>query len=670
MRKINILTKNIYNRIAAGEVIDRPYSAVKELIENSLDAGADNIEIYIERGGKQLIKVVDNGSGIERDDMRAAFLPHATSKIATAEDLDTIKTLGFRGEALASISVISKVELVSVTEGNSAYKVTCEDGKVGEILPAALEKGTEITVRNLFYNTPVRAKFMKPDKKEESDVTSFVTRYILGNPNVSFKYFVDGKLVLQSYGGGTDEAMAQVYGAKVLSECYKINAEKDGLRISGYIGNQNFFKANKTYQSLFLNGRYIVNNTIATAISQAYASYTMKRQYPFYVLFVDVPADIVDVNVHPSKADVRFVDNKFIFGVIYSVISSVLDGTARAAEFVVGNTRVPEMQLTSEKSNVNGLYSENAVNENVQSSTEQASATDGLPENDLQKLIEKYKPQKAVPDGYIQETASMIEPSAPQPIAVSNDEQQKFFNPTLDLPLDDFVISGKRNVMSVSDNTVPPDFSKSAAYEIESGYFAAKQQKIEFESCKYKGNLFNTYLIYEYGDNVYLIDQHAAHERLIFDSLRKKLAERDIARQLLLVPYIFETNPSETPFIESKVPLLRSMGFGISPFGTGAFRIDEVPVDLQDMDVSRFFAEILERIDDFKEIKLEDILKEKLAMTACKHAIKGGMQLTENEISSLFKMLDGDTGLKCPHGRPVCVTLSKRDVEKMFKRIV
>ncbi|MDE7306422.1 MAG: DNA mismatch repair endonuclease MutL, partial [Clostridia bacterium] len=260
MRKINILTKNIYNRIAAGEVIDRPYSAVKELIENSIDAGATQIDVYIERGGKQLIKIVDNGCGIERDDMRAAFLPHATSKISSVDDLENIATLGFRGEALASISVISKVTLTSVTEGNSAYCVKCEDGLIGQVEEAAIEKGTEICVRDLFYNTPVRAKFLKADKKEEADITSFVTRYILCKPEISFRYFVDGKLALQSHGGGLDEAVAQVYGAKVITQCFKIDAEKDGIKINGYIGNQNFFKPNKTYQSLFLNGRYIVNN--------------------------------------------------------------------------------------------------------------------------------------------------------------------------------------------------------------------------------------------------------------------------------------------------------------------------------------------------------------------------------------------------------------------------
>jgi len=526
----------------------------------------------------------------------------------------------------------------------------------------------------LFYNTPVRAKFMKPDKKEETDITNFVTRYILGNPKVSFKYYIDGKLSLQSYGGGIDEALAQVYGTKVISQCFKINAEKDGVRISGFIGNQNFFKNNKTYQSLFLNGRYIINNTIATAISQAYASYTMKRQFPFYVLFVDVPTDMVDVNVHPSKADVRFIDNKFIFGVVYSVISSVLDGTASAAEFVLNKSFVPEMQSTSGKGTSNSIYSENSLG-NGQPEQGDSGVDNGQAEQrdngaELQRLIEKYKPQRKQVVAEPNQAVNNVNSShSDNDTSTEGVKKPRFFNPASDLGLDDFMAT-QNSVMSVSDTSVPPDFSKSAAYEIEESYFAAKQQKLEFESCTYKGNLFNTYLIYEHGENVFLIDQHAAHERLIYDRLRKKLAERDISTQLLLVPYIFETNNNETSFIESKIPLLRSMGFGISPFGAGAFRIDEVPVDLQEIDVEKFFGEILERIDDFKDIKLEDILKDKIAMTACKHAIKGGMQLTEKETDALFKMLDGDTGLKCPHGRPVCVKLTKRDIEKMFKRIV
>lgn len=645
MRKINILTKNVYNRIAAGEVVDRPYSAVKELIENSLDAKATEIEIYVERGGKQLIKVVDNGTGIERDDLRAAFLPHATSKISAAEDLDNILTLGFRGEALASISAISKVELKSVTEGNSAYKISCEDGKIGEITPAALEKGTEITVRDLFYNTPVRAKFMKTDKKEEADITAFVTRYILGNPEVSFKYYTDGKLFLQSFGGGLGEAMAQVYGAKILSECFMIDASRNGVQLYGFIGNQNFFKPTKTYQSIFLNGRYIVNNTISTAVTQAYASYMMKRQFPFYVLFVNVPHDIVDVNVHPSKADVRFVDNKFIFGNVYSVISSVLDGTASAAEFVVGG--VPAV-----KSSLGG------VGNNTFSNDKAGEPEDNKTDNDIiHKLIEKYKPERKV-DTSNRYTVKTVGDE----IAVTNNENGTGFDILKDLPLENLIPKHIDNVLKVTDDTMSPSF--------DAAYINGKQQFIDYSTCKYKGNLFNTYLLYEYNERVYMIDQHAAHERLIYDNLMKRLAERKIVKQPLLVPYIFETNPQEERILEEKLYVLRSMGFGIEPFGLGSFKIDEVPVDLQDINVKEFIGEILADIEGLKNAGLEDVLKDKIATVACKHAVKGGMQLTDGEIDALFKMIDGNMGLKCPHGRPICVVLTKREIEKMFKRIV
>lgn len=640
MRKINILTKSVYNRIAAGEVVDRPYSAVKELIENSLDAGATQIDIYVERGGKQLIKVVDNGCGIERDDLRAAFFPHATSKISCAEDLNNILTLGFRGEALASISSVARVELTSVTEGNGAYSVSCTGGSVGDVKPAALQKGTEICVRDLFYNTPVRAKFLKADKKEEGDITNFVMRYILGNPEISFSYYADGKLILQSYGGGLDEALAQVYGAKVISECYKINAEKDGIKISGFIGNQNFFKPNKTYQSLFLNGRYIVNNTIAIAISNAYASYTMKRQYPFYVLNVNVPSDMVDVNVHPNKADVRFVDNRIIFGAVYSVVSSVLDGTASAAKFVVDSVRLPEIKSTN-NSQPNKVYS-------------------SVEENNKSEEIFRELSRKA------EESIKANITEIPNPKATIAEAGKKIYDPFEQLKVYEepeqvrLVISNERHSAGLSM------FAKGEEKKPTADF----QQAIECVNFEYRGNLFNTYLICEVGETVYIIDQHAAHERILYDRLREKIANRKVDRQSMLIPYLFGTNPQETEFIENNIEVIRDMGFDLKPFGVGSYRVDEVPVDLQDINLQDFFNELLSDIKGLKEIKLENILKDKIATTACKHAVKGGMRLTDEEISSLFDMLKGDMGLKCPHGRPVCVTLSKRDIEKMFKRIV
>ncbi len=634
MKKINILDRNIYNRIAAGEVVDRPYSAVKELIENSIDAGATDIEIYVENGGRQLIKIVDNGCGIERDDLPAAFAPHATSKISKVEDLDDVKTLGFRGEALASISAISKVEIVSVTAENAAWKITCDGGNVGQISPAALGKGTVISVRNLFYNTPVRAKFLKTDKKEEADITNFVTRYILGNPSISFKYYVDGELILQSFGGGLDEAVAQVYGAKTLSQCYKIDAEKDGFKVSGFIGNQNFFKPNKTYQSVFLNGRYIVNNTIATAINNAYASYMMKRQFPFYVLNIGVSGDFVDVNVHPNKADVRFIDNRRVFGAVYSVVSSVLDGTVKAADFVVGEKRIPEIKSTSGEC-VNKIYSQPETAPSV------------MP---YEKISEK-----------------------PTSVAANDLPQSQDFDPTRDLTFNDYMPKQSVAEMTVTDGTVLPSIENYGLFKAEKEFREKEretQQKIDCKSCKLRGSLFDTYLLYEVGETVYLIDQHAAHERLIYDELRKKMRERNIVRQPMLIPYIFSVNSVEAQFLESNLQLLRSMGFGLSVFGYCSFRVDEVPVNLQDIDIGAFMDEILAQISSLKSVSVEDILKDKIATCACKHAVKGGMRLTEQEVDALFEMLDGNIGLKCPHGRPVCVALAKRDIEKMFKRIV
>ena len=663
MKRINVLSKTVYNRIAAGEVVDRPYSAVKELIENSLDAGATDIEIYIENGGKQLIKVIDNGGGIHKDDLPAAFLPHATSKISGVDDLDNIATLGFRGEALASISAISKVEIISVTEGCSAYKITCEGGIIGKAEPAALEKGTIIAVNNLFYNTPVRAKFLKPYKKEEADITNFVSRYILCNPTVCFKYYVDGKLALQSFGGGLEEAIAQVYGAKVIPQCIKIDANNDGVHVHGFIGNQNFFKPNKSYQSIFLNGRYIVNNTIATAIANAYASYAMKRQFPFYVLNIDVPLDIVDVNVHPNKADVRFIDNRFIFGAVYKVISAVLDGTSTAAEFVVGGGRVPEIKSTAGgKETTNKVYSKHQT----------------IPA----ELIEKYKPAKSTcfPEDILKKPQHIPESKLDEAPRISS--PNKVFNLEDDMSLNEFYGAEEElkkyrplqlgeDLPAVADNSLTLNNSNLVkARELERQYFERQQARIDYDTCKYCGSMFNTYLIYEYHNIIYIIDQHAAHERIIYDRLKKKMQERKILRQPLLIPYLFELNHAEVQFIENNITVLDELGFSISHFGGNTYRVDEVPADLQDINLKNFFDEILANLGSYKEIKIEEVFKDKLATTACKHAIKGGMQLTEQEVNSLLKMMDGDMGLKCPHGRPVCVTLNKRDIEKMFKRIV
>lgn len=656
MGKINFLSDMLCNRIAAGEVIDRPYSAVKELIENSIDAGATEIEICIERGGKDLIQVTDNGCGIEKDDMRAAFFAHATSKISELEDIEHIRTLGFRGEALATIASISCVELVSAVEGADGNKVECDGEFVGKVVPAVSPKGTRISIRKFFFNTPVRYKFMKADKKEETDITNYIIRYILGYPQISFKYYVDGKLALQSYGGGLEEAIAQVYGANVLPNCFKISAERNDIKISGFISNQNYFKSNKTYQNVYLNGRHIENQAISGAITNAYSSYAMKRQYPFYVLFITVPDEMVDVNVHPNKADVRFTNSSLIYGSIYKVISTILDGTVKAADFVVSDVQSDSDEKSGQKveavNKIPPVYAAEYVSEKVydkdfsgvvgiEQFTKDKKKEEPKRETETLSVYDNYEAPEEKKDA--EKDLQLYEYYAPR-------EGAKVEN-TFTLHSDD----GDPILKSVEE-----DIARQKA----------EQKSIFVSQCTYSGSLFNTYLIYEIGEEAYIIDQHAAHERLIYDSLKRKLNSRELLRQDMLVPYVINVNPEEKLFLEENAQTIEQLGFLLEAFGGNSYRINSMPADLPWLNIKDFFDELLTNVQELKNITLVDVLKDKIAQSACKHAVKGGEVLTAQERDKLFEMLSGNMGLKCPHGRPVCVKLTKTEIEKMFKRKV
>ena len=681
MSKINILSAQVYNRIAAGEVVDRPYSVVKELVENAIDAGATEIEIYVEGGGKQLIRVVDNGGGISRDDLHAAFLPHATSKIAKADDLERIMTLGFRGEAVASIAAVSKMTITSKVSGENCYRLTSDGGKLGEIVEAAGGDGTDVSVEMLFFNTPVRLGFLKSDKSEETDITNFVSRFILNRPDISFRYYVGGKRILQSFGGGEEEAVVGVYGASILKDCYKIDASKHGIRLRGYIGNQNFSKPNKTYQSVFLNGRYIINSTISAAVSNAYASYLMKRQYPFYVLYIDMPTEIVDVNVHPNKADVRFADNQTVYGCIYSVISAVLDGQPKALEYLVSDKTAvaseidaePEKVVSPKAAPVSAVPFSAPKKEKPRNAplNNSAKGVVSFSYEDARRELEKVRPSK---------TTSMELPFEPEPKAEENavpvqsvPAEKKSLRETyadLQVEINILEVNSPEAAPAVKTEGNSKDFFAENKRFLEELETKAKQNKIDVSSCAYAGKLFNTYLLYERGDEVYIIDQHAAHERLIFDRLKEQMRTRKVLQQPMLLPYVLNLNAFESAFIREKMENIREMGFDIDEFGNNAFKVSAVPLDLQSIDLALFFNEILGDISGYRSIKLEDLLKDKLATAACKAAVKGGMDLTREETDRLFRLMDGNMGLKCPHGRPVVVKMTKTELEKMFKRIV
>lgn len=710
MAKINILPAKVYNRIAAGEVVDRPYSVVKELVENAIDAGATEIEIFIENGGKQLIEVIDNGCGIERDDLHSAFMPHATSKIAVAEDLERIATLGFRGEAVASIASVSNMTITSKVKDGKCYSLTCEGGEIGRVTQSSGDDGTDVRVERLFFNTPVRYAFLKSDKAEEADITTFVSRFILSRADIAFTYYVNGKKVLQSFGGGDEEAFLCVYGATALSNCYKIDADKHGIKIRGYIGNQNFSKANKSYQSVFLNGRYILNNTVATAISSAYASYLMKRQYPFYVLHIDVPTEIVDVNVHPNKADVRFADNKIIFGCIHSVVAAVLDGNSKALDYVVAPTEKQEEPKTS------AVQMDAAIIEEYNREFAKKSFYDEPQQTLSDSILQQAQQEEQSLKQKRDEFSSFTYEQAQEELKAHTEAMRKIpaaptdmkgYYPIEDIPdvnPDDLVKVSYREMEDRRPKRKNPErlhkkfpdtyFERTflrfddPAYEEaknsgkEEDFFAAnkrfleeqeqkaKQNRIDVKSCVYAGKLFNTYLLYENGENIYIIDQHAAHERLIFDKLKAKMQNRSIVKQEMLLPYDLRVNAFEAAFVADKIEEIRSLGFDIEQRGETLFCVTAVPADLQNINLHTFFNSILAEINTYRAIKLEDILKDKLASAACKAAVKGGMDLTRAEVESLLVQMDGDMGLKCPHGRPVVVKMTRMQLEKMFKRIV
>ena len=644
MAKINILDKKIYNRIAAGEVVERPYSVIKELIENAIDAGATDIDVTIEDGGKRLMRVSDNGCGISREDLPKAFLPHATSKISAVEDLDKILTLGFRGEALASIGSVSKATILSKTKDDEMGNIiVCEGGVIGDADVYPSDTGTTVSVENLFFNTPARAKFLKASKSEETDITNIITRLILSHPDIAFKYTSDGKVMLQSFGGGLDEAIIEIYGYNTITDCIPIETEKNGIKISGFIGKNYFTKPNRTYQTVILNGRYVVNNTIQSSMHNAYAAYLMKRQYPFYVLKIDMSPETVDVNVHPNKTDVRFIDNQVIYSTLYSVVTKVLDGSAGALEIVKPNNYVP-----IDEGSRPIIPQKPITPDEIGEAHCDRPFVSGFNEELLDQTIwGRYnKSKSAEKEEEFEKTFDVADSHDDEPRELGGNK------------IDDIFAENKKYIAEME--------AKKAAEEAEK----ARQGELKVEpEFKVIGQILATYLILEKENDIYFIDQHAAHERLLYDKFIEEYKSGNVAEQTMLVPYIFRVNESESEFIIGKFPELRKAGFDISEYDVNEFAVYSVPVLLFDMDLKSFFDDLLSDIS-FKKETMPELIHDKIAMKACKAAIKSGKILSEDEIDALLKAMKYNTALRCPHGRPVTVKISRTEIDKWFKRIV
>lgn len=614
MSKINVLSSKIYNRISAGEVVERPASVVKELIENSIDAGAKSITIEIIDGGLTSVKIIDDGYGMNKEDLALSILPHATSKLKDVDDLNCIKTLGFRGEALPSIASVSKLQITTKT-ANSEFgsRLYTEGGDDVQITETGAFDGTEVIVSNLFFNIPARSKFLKSVKGEESEITSYVSKLILANPFISFKYYANDKLIYQSFGDGFESAFVSIFGVKILNDCFYIDTEKNGIKLSGYISKHYFTKPNRGYQTACVNGRYVINQTISSAVSNAYSSYLMKRQFPFYVIYLSVPEESVDVNVHPNKLEIRFSNNQIVYSTVYSILSKVLDGRSEAVNIIVENDK-KQTDLTECDKQIVSEY-------------------------------EKHEQQKSTNVFY----------------DITFNDSGRTSKPTSKKESEDFDIF-LENKKYLEKLELEQNFNKNTKAEPIS-------IKID-KKLKFIGQALNTFLILEDGEDLYLIDQHAAHERLIFDSLKKNFNRKKIDVQPLILPYVIEVNDEEFSFIKSKLEFFKIFGMEIEEFGFNSYKISTIPLILSEMDIGKFFDLVLADLNQLKQLNIEDLLFDKFAQKACKSAVKAGDKLTQSEIDLIIQGVSDNLGLKCPHGRPVVVKIIRQEIDKWFKRIL
>lgn len=654
---INVLDSSVYNHIAAGEVVERPASVIKELVENSIDAGATRIDIEIENGGISKIKVSDNGSGIDKEFVKTAFMPHATSKIAKIDDLENILTLGFRGEALASIAAVSRVLMITKTEENDiASAIELEGGTVLKQYETGRTTGTTTTVSDLFFNVPARKKFLKKDKSEEQEVTALISRFILANPHIYFSYKADGKTIFSAPGTNLEDAIFSIYGKEAISETLKVNLSKGEYKVWGYVGRPSFSKPNRTYQTLVINGRYVVNNTISVAIANAFGEMLMKRKYPFYVLHMTLPADEIDVNVHPNKLDVRFANNSLVYSLFF-------EGVGRALSTM-------DYVASAEDTNI-----EKAID-----AVQTASILDTLKTIDSSNdvTVEKQTfimPEPPKPAEKIDRAGVNLNPFSRDVKSMTEEEKDEYRDTILDATLrtsssdkvkDGFGLGSK--LLERLAETKEEDRYNS------SGYFVTKdpvQTDLGIQSAVKKiGKIFNTYLIVEVDDDVFFIDQHAAHERVLYEKFKAQYDNKNIAVQPLLFPYVLSLNPLEANIIEENLETMQELGFDISEFGNNTYKVSAVPAIVSEMNFDTFFSEFLSDTKNTLK-KSSDLIKEYLMQHSCKSAIKGGNDLTESEINQLFNQMGKEKiALFCPHGRPIAIRISKSEVEKWFKRIV
>lgn len=657
--KINVLDAKVYNRISAGEVVEKPASIVKELIENSIDAGAKNIRIEIEQGGIKNITVIDDGCGIEKDDLVTAFLPHATSKIKNIEDLDNIESLGFRGEALASIASVCQVKLSSKTKDSPVgYSLKVDGGVFDEVKEVAKSDGTIMSCSNIFFNTPVRAKFLRKPKTEEAEITHLIEKFMLSNSNISFQYYVDGILVYNTTSCSMQDIIYTIYGREVYDNLVEVEYEENGYKVQGFVTKPKISKSNRTYQSLFVNGRNVENYLISNAVQSVFETFLMKGRFPVYVLSITLPTDCVDVNVHPSKKEVKFDNPNKIYGLVRRAIEKALlsiDQIQYVDSFAKGDFEISDNNNLVDNHNLSSLQtslnpSTNILNDSIKESNDLLGQGKSF-------SIDLFDPNEKILDPKDLE----VELSSEDQINQGENQETQDNKDIKDL--ENLSIKSKYDVKNNTTFFFDQKGEKHTR-DIENRTFLNASIKDEM---KVLGTLFKTYIVIEFNDAVYFIDQHAAHERLLYDKLVHLVDKNELVQQDLLAPFSFSLGAKESQNIDYMLDELNKLGFEIVKNGYN-YTIKSVPLILSYIELEKFVDEIIKEGSSWDK-KKSDFIHEKLCQSACKHAIKAGDEISKDECAYIIEEVRKGLML-CPHGRPITLVITKHEFEKMFKRVL
>lgn len=682
MAKIQVLDEGTIDKIAAGEVVERPASVVKELVENAIDAKASAITVEIKEGGISFIRITDNGSGIEASEVRNAFLRHATSKITTAEDLHSVKSLGFRGEALSSIAAVAKVELITKTKDSlTGIRYLCEGADEKECSEVGAPDGTTIIIRNLFFNTPVRRKFLKQPQTEGGYVIDLMEHMALSRPDVVFKLTVNNQLKFHTSGNGNlKEVIYRIYGRETAANLVEIQAESHGIAVSGYLGKPVLNRSNRSFETYFLNGRYIKSNVMAKAIEDGFRQYLMQHKFPFVVLHFAMDTALVDVNVHPTKMDVRFTDGSRIYDFITEAVAGALQEREMIPEAMLDNPAVKKAGGAAPKTGT-GKDMPAAVLAEKTAAVSDPKASIAEPKVSVpEPKVSISEPKVSIPEPRV---------SVPEPFEVKRTAQFRVMEEMkyeADKPkMQDFMqnpVWEKMSEQSFGEKTQENEgfpASEPAKEAVEASPKPVQMNLFEEKlltqenrrEYRILGQIFDTYWLLAFQDKLFIIDQHAAHEKVKYERLIHRFQEKEIVSQNLVPPIVVTLSAREEQTFLAYRDVFAGLGFEIEEFGGSEYAIRSVPTDLYGCQEKELFLEVLDELFDGPVYKNLTVVEEKLASMACKAAVKGNHSFSMAEMEALIdELLTLDNPYNCPHGRPTIISMSKYEIEKKFKRIV